>query len=124
MQQKVKGNFLRVHDLLGVDCKPINISVLELALNQQGRIKAWDKVLSSVSALPGVSIICNLFRLVVHIIDRRSGNSPLQEVKGTKHGIGAKVHNINLVVIILKIKAEFCLANSLMVHIEDEVVID
>jgi len=122
MKQKMESDILRVYDLC-IDCKAIDISILELTFNEEKIVKAWNKIPSSISALPGVNLY-NLFRLVVHIIDRRSGNSSLQEVKGTKHGAEAKVHNINLIVIILGIKAELGLANGLMIHIQDEIVID
>jgi hypothetical protein len=122
-QQEVQGDFLGVEHLLHPQGKFVNISVLELALQQGAGVEARHKVLGAVGALPLLPRD-NLLCLVVHVVGRGWLHLAVLEEEGAEHGDWPQIEVIDLVVIVQLIKAELGFSDCPSSYVHNEVVVD
>jgi len=116
MQQKMKCNLFRIHNLFNIEHKLINISVLILAFDYHRSIESWNEIFGFVGALPTI-IGHDLLDLVVYIVYWSSTYSSIFKETSSKHGDWAQVVNIYLIVIVLRLKPEFGLSDGVGIYI-------
>jgi len=85
MQQEMKCNLFRIHNLFNIEHKLINISVLILVFDYHRSIESWNEIFGFVGALPTI-IGHDLLDLVVYIVYWSSTYSSIFKETSSKHG--------------------------------------
>ena len=117
MQHEMKGDFLRVHHFLDLDCELLHVSILVLSLHDGIGIEARGEGLGAISTLPLID--CHdTFGLVVDVEDRSGKDLAIHELESTEHGNMSKALVIDLVIVVLLGKPEIGLTHNPCVQID------